>query len=157
MIDLIIIVGLLTLHGIIALSEMAFVSSRHFRLQEKFKRGNKSAGLALRLLEKLDHPIKAACFVGTPIGVRPIANYDRDNSFSGFSFDWGAIKEKSKHFVVFQSDDDPYVGLENGQGLANNLGVELTFVPKAGHFNKRAGYVKFEKLRDMILEILKET
>lgn len=52
MIDLIIIVGLLTLHGIIALSEMAFVSSRHFRLHEKFKRGNKSAGLALRLLEK---------------------------------------------------------------------------------------------------------
>ena len=52
MVDLIIIVGLLTLHGIIALSEMAFVSSRHFRLQEKLKRGNKSAGVALRLLEK---------------------------------------------------------------------------------------------------------
>lgn len=52
MYDLIIIFGLLTLHGIIALSEMAFVSSKHFRLQEKYQKGNKSAGLALRLLEK---------------------------------------------------------------------------------------------------------
>ncbi|MFA6981043.1 MAG: hemolysin family protein [Ignavibacteriaceae bacterium] len=52
MVDLIIIVSLLALHGIIALSEMAFVSSKHFRLQEKYKKGNKSAGLALRLLEK---------------------------------------------------------------------------------------------------------
>jgi len=52
MFDLIIIFALLTLHGIIALSEMAFVSSKHFRLQEKYQKGNKSAGLALRLLEK---------------------------------------------------------------------------------------------------------
>ena len=40
----------------------------------------------LRVLEKLEHPIKAAFFVGTPIRVRPILNYDRDSSFSGFSF-----------------------------------------------------------------------
>lgn len=108
----------------------------------------------LRVLEKLTHPVKAAFFVGTPVGVRPIANYDRDNSFSGFTFDWDKIKNKAKHFVVFQSDDDPYVGLENGKELAKNLGVELSFVPNAGHFNKKAGYVKFEKLRDMVLEIL---
>ena len=42
----------------------------------------------LRALEKLNHPIKAAFFVGTPIGVRPILNYDRDSAFSGFDFDW---------------------------------------------------------------------
>ncbi len=52
MYDLLIILSLLTLHGIIALSEMAFVSSKHFRLQERFQKGNKSAGLALKLLEK---------------------------------------------------------------------------------------------------------
>ncbi|MCK9211095.1 MAG: hemolysin family protein [Ignavibacteriaceae bacterium] len=52
MVDLIIIVSLLALHGIIALCEMAFVSSKHFRLQEKYQKGNKSAGLALHLLEK---------------------------------------------------------------------------------------------------------
>lgn len=108
----------------------------------------------LRILEKLGHSVMAAFFIGTPIGIRPIANYDRDNSFSGFTFDWKNIKKKARYFGVFQSDDDPYVGLENGKELAKNLGVELAFVPNAGHFNKTAGYVKFEKLRDEILGIL---
>jgi len=109
---------------------------------------------ALRILEKLEHPIKATFFVGTPVGVQPIKNYERDNGFSGFSFDWQSIKKKAEHFAVFQSDDDPYVGLENGKELSKNLGVELSFIPNAGHFNKKAGYLKFEKLRDKVLEIL---
>jgi len=110
----------------------------------------------LRILEKLEYPVKAAFFVGTPIGVRPIANYDRDNAFSGFTFDFETIKKKAQHFVVFQSDNDPYVGLENGNELAKNLGVELSFLPNAGHFNKKAGYTKFEDLRDKVLQILEQ-
>jgi hypothetical protein len=110
----------------------------------------------LRILEKLSHPITAACFVGTPIGVQSILNYDRDNAFSGFDFDWENIKAKAKRFVVFQSDNDPYVGLENGQELAKHLGVDLSFVPNAGHFNAKAGYTSFPDLRDMVLAILEE-
>lgn len=105
----------------------------------------------LRVLEKLQHPVKAAIFVGTPIGVRPILNYDRDNSFSGFSFDWKSIVKKAQHFEVFQSDDDPYVSFGNGEQLAKNLHVALNFVPNAGHFNTRAGYKQF----DLLLEKLK--
>lgn len=105
----------------------------------------------LRILEKLDHPVKAAIFVGTPIGVRPILNYDRDNSFSGFSFDWESIITKAHYFEVFQSDNDPYVSMENGEQLAKNLNVALNFVPNAGHFNTKAGYTKF----DLLLEKLK--
>jgi predicted alpha/beta hydrolase family esterase len=110
----------------------------------------------LRIMEKLEQPVKAAFFIGTPIGVRPILNFDRDNAFSGFNFDWSNIKIKAKHFIVFQSDDDPYVGLDNGKELAKNLGVDLSFVPNAGHFNKKAGYLKFEKLRDKVLEIFEK-
>lgn len=110
----------------------------------------------LRVLEKLDHPVKAAIFVGAPIGVRPILNYDRDNSFSGFDFDWDAIKSKAKNFVVYQSDDDPYVGLDNGKELAKHLGIELSFIPNAGHFNKRAGYTEFEDLKNKLLAILEK-
>lgn len=109
----------------------------------------------LRILEKLNHPIKAAFFVGTPIGVQPILNYERDSAFSGFTFNWDKIRKQAKHFVVYQSDNDPYVGLENGKELAKNLGVELSFIPNAGHFNARAGYTKFEALREKVLEILK--
>lgn len=108
----------------------------------------------LRILEQLDTPVRAACFVGTPVGVKPITFYDRDVAFSGFDFDWDTIKHNAKDFVVFQSDDDPYVSLGNGQELASRLGVELSFVPNAGHFNAKAGYLTLELLRDRILELV---
>jgi predicted alpha/beta hydrolase family esterase len=108
----------------------------------------------LRILEKLSHPVKAAIFTGTPIGIRPILNYDRDNSFSGFNFDWESIREKANTFIVFQSDNDPYVSLANGEQLAKNLGVELTFIPKAGHFNAKAGYLRFDELLEKIKPLL---
>jgi len=100
----------------------------------------------LRILEQLKHPIKAAFFVGTPVGVKPILNYERDIKFSDFSFEWGAITNKASHFEVFQSDTDPYVSLGNGEKLAKKLGVGLNFVPNAGHFNSKAGYEKFDLL-----------
>lgn len=104
----------------------------------------------LRVLEKLVHPVKASFFVGAPIGIRPIANYDRDNSFSGFEFNWDRIKENMGSATVFQSDTDPYVGLGNGEELAKHLGVELSFVPNAGHFNAKAGYLEFEELFEKV-------
>jgi len=108
----------------------------------------------LRILEQLKHGIKAVFLIGTPIGVRPILNYDRDSSFSGFSFNWPIIKTRAKYFVVFQSDDDPYVSLNNGEQLAKELDVELSFIPHAGHFNKRAGYTEFEALLKKVETIL---
>jgi len=109
---------------------------------------------ALRLLEKLSHPVKAVFLTGTPVGILPLLNYDRDNSFSGFSFDWPAIKSKASNFVVFHSDNDPYVSLGNGEELARKLGVGLSFIPGAGHFNAKAGYLKFEELFKKVKEIL---
>lgn len=109
----------------------------------------------LRVLEKLNHSVRAAVFVGTPIGEKPIQNYDRDMSFSGFNFDWEKIKNMAKDFIVYHSDNDPYVGLENGKKLAENLGVDLTFVPNAGHFNAKAGYLEFPDLLEKLGLILK--
>jgi len=105
---------------------------------------------ALRVLENLKHPIKAAYFVGTPIGIPPIANNERDNAFTDNNFDWQKIKNNAKHFDVFQSDNDPYVGLDNGKKLAKHLGVELSFIPNAGHFNAKSGYTQFPLLLEKI-------
>src|SRR3989344_448697 len=55
----------------------------------------------LRVLEKLQHPVRAVFLVGTPIGINPILNYDRDSSFGGFDFDWQNIKTKAKDFYVY--------------------------------------------------------
>ena len=100
----------------------------------------------LRILEKLERSVRGAFLTGTPVGEKPIKFYDRDVAFSGFDFDWDKIKQNAKHFVVFQSDDDPYVGLKNGEVLADKLGVKLNFIPNAGHFNAKAGYTKFPEL-----------
>lgn len=100
----------------------------------------------LRILEKLEQTIKSVFLTGTPIGLKPLLNYERDQAFSGFNFNWPKIKAGAKNFVVFHSDNDPYVSFGNGEELAKQLGVDLSFVPNAGHFNKKAGYTKFEEL-----------
>ncbi len=109
---------------------------------------------ALKVLERLKSSVKGVFLVGTPIGVRPILNYDRDSSFSGFDFDWSIIKANSKEFVVYQSDNDPYVSLGNGEHLAAELGIELTFIPSAGHFNKKAGYLEFPALLERVMDLI---
>lgn len=109
----------------------------------------------LRILEKLDQPVEAAFLVGTPIGVQPILNYERDKSFSGFDFDWKKIKNNAHYFVVFHSDNDPYVGLDNGKELAKHLDVNLDFRPKSGHFNTKAGFLKFDDLLKKIEVVIK--
>ena len=110
--------------------------------------GHSLGGLfALKLLENLVQPVYLTVLVATPIGVGTIKNYAADKAFAnGFNFNWDKIKQNSKNLIVYHSDNDPYVSLENGQELAKHLGVELTFIPNAGHFNKAAGYTKFEDL-----------
>jgi len=110
--------------------------------------GHSLGGLfLLRLLEHLDHQIKAAFFVATPVGVEPVKNYAADEAFAGgFSFNWEKIKTKARHSTIYHSDNDPYVPLENGKLLAEKLGVTLTFIPNAGHFNEAAGYTTFPEL-----------
>jgi predicted alpha/beta hydrolase family esterase len=64
------------------------------------------------------------------------------------------IENSSEKFVVFHSDDDPWVGMGNGEKIAKELHVKMNFVPNAGHFNKSSGYVKFPKLLEKIKEII---
>jgi len=109
---------------------------------------------ALRVLEQLKHSIKAVFLVGTPIGIRPILNFNRDSNFGGFNFDWAIIKTQAKYFTVYHSNNDPYVSLGNGEQLVKELGVELSFIPNAGHFNAKAGYLSFPDLLKKLEEIL---
>ena len=56
--EIVIIIGLILLNGILAMSEIALVSARKARLETEAKRGNKSAGTALKLANEpdLNHP-----------------------------------------------------------------------------------------------------
>lgn len=119
--------------------------------------GHSLGGLfLLRVLERLSHPVAAAFFVAAPIGVKPILYYEGDEKFSGFGFDWTEIKKKAKHFFVYHSGNDPYVSLANGEGLAKNLGVKLSFIPNAGHINAESGWASFPLLLSDVEGVLKK-
>jgi len=111
-----------------------------------------SLGVAflLNVIEK--NPIKAALFVA---GFTGKIGHELDDSMKTFSqreFDFEKIRKNCKDFYVFNSENDPYIRLEKAQELAKNLGTKVVLVKDAGHFNKAAGYTKF----DLLLEKIKE-
>ncbi|MBU2214087.1 alpha/beta hydrolase [Patescibacteria group bacterium] len=108
----------------------------------------------LRVLEESKTKIAAAFIVATPIGVTKTKFWEGDKPFIGHPFNWDAIRANCQHFCVFHSDDDPYVPLENGQECAKQLGVDLNFIPNAGHFNAESGYSEFAELLEEVKKIL---
>lgn len=109
--------------------------------------GHSKGGMfLLKVLERLQEPVNIAVFVSAPIGVKPIRYYEEDKLFSNFDFNWPNIVSKAQEFVVFHSDNDPYVSMTNGQKLAERLGVDLTFMPNAGHINAESGFTELPQL-----------
>ncbi len=108
----------------------------------------------LSVLEKLDHPIKAAFFVAG--FVKEIGNPDFDSINRTFyrEFDWGKIRRNCGHFEVIHSDNDPYVPIGRAEELAGRLKVKLQIVKGAGHFNKASGYERFDFLLSEISGLL---
>jgi len=84
--------------------------------------------------------------IASPIGIPPIKNIKTDQSFLEDNFNFELIKKRARNFAVFHSDNDHLVGLANGEELAKKLGVKLQLVKGAGHFNAKAGYLKFPKI-----------
>ena len=92
----------------------------------------------LKLLERLDRPVKAAVLVAAPAGATKGHLYIAARDFTGgFSYDWAKIRSRAARFVVFQSDNDQTVALPNGQLIATNLGVDLKTVSGGGHWTFR--------------------
>ena len=115
--------------------------------------GHSKGGMfLLKLLEKLEQPVDTAVFVAAPIGVKPILYYEEDKKFSNFDFDWQRIVSKANTFIVFHSDNDSYVSMANGEELASHLGVELTFIPNAGHISASSGFTTFQPLSDKLFQ-----
>ena len=105
----------------------------------------------LSILENLQHSIKTAFFVAGFAGLLNNSDFDELNkTFVTKSFDWAKIRSNCKKFYIINSDNDPYVSLEKGKNLAENLGAELIILKNAGHFNEKAGYTKFELLFEKI-------
>lgn len=106
----------------------------------------------LDILEK--YQAKAAYLVAGFVGKADNKFDPGMESFSQKLFNWPTIKKNCQKFVVFHSNNDPYLKLEKGQEVAKLLGIPLTFVENAGHFNETSGYTKFELLLSKIMDNL---
>jgi len=105
----------------------------------------------LRVLERIDSPIKGAFFVSGFTKLLGNETFDSINkTFVDKDFNWDKIRNNCKHFSVYHSNNDPYVPIECANELSEKLGVNLTIIENAGHFNKDSGYIKFEKLLEEI-------
>jgi len=109
----------------------------------------------LSVLERINIPIKAAFFISGFLKLLGDETFDSVNkTFIEKEFDWQRIKQNCKQFFVYHSDNDPYVPIEYANELATKLEVKLRIIKNAGHFNKEAGYTKFEKLLEDIKLLL---
>jgi len=109
---------------------------------------------ALTILEQFQ--AEAAFLIAGYVGLMGNEYDEQVSTFTMKDFDWDRIRANCPSFTVFHSNDDPYrIKLEMGYKIAELLGVELSYVPNAGHFNEAAGYTEFDLLRTKILDLLR--
>jgi predicted alpha/beta hydrolase family esterase len=112
-------------------------------------------GFILNLLERSTTRVSAIFFVSGFLGKLGLKDFDPINeTFVCCQFDWEKIKNNTGGIFVYNSDDDPYVPLEKGKELSQNLGVELNIIHNAGHINADAGYKKIPFLLKSINSFL---
>ena len=104
--------------------------------------------LALRLLEQ-GIKIKSAFLVAT------FANnlgWDvlKKSNFFNKPFDWETIKNNCDHFEVFTSKNDPHLKIEDGDEVADNLGVENQILDVYKHFNMTEFPFLLERVKNNI-------
>jgi len=109
------------------------------------------ATFLLHILEGLDVCVAQAIFVAPVTSALGLPDYDALNrTFCDHTFDWDSIRRNVRRADVFCGDDDPYVPLEQPQGLAKSLNAPLTIIPGGRHLNAEAGYTEFPELLQSI-------
>jgi len=111
----------------------------------------------LSTLQQINVRIKASFFVAGFVG---LLNDDLDKinyTFTDRTFDWKKIKQNCQEFFVINSTNDPYIPINKAKELANLLDAKLEIVDGAGHFNAKAGYLKFPELFNQIKTVLDRT
>ena len=108
------------------------------------------SALILHALEKVDRPICGAFFAAGFISEIGNPDFDGINRTFYQRIDFSKVKENCKSFVVFYSDNDPYVREEKSMELATSLGVKPMMIKGAGHFNGKTFLVLLEKIKQLI-------
>ena len=103
----------------------------------------------LRVLETLNghEKINAAILV---CGFTNDLGIDEIRDFFNTGFNWKKIRSKAEKFVIINSDNDPYMKIDEGKILHEKLGGELIIEHNAGHINEEAGFVEYPRLLEII-------
>jgi predicted alpha/beta hydrolase family esterase len=110
---------------------------------------------ALRILEETTHPIKGLYMVAAFAGKIGNEGLDRiQTSFIEKPFQWDLIKKNVGHVRVLNGTNDPFVPVEEGEKVAENLGGEFLLIDEGGHINKAYGYETCEPLLESIKKSL---
>ncbi|MFA6269419.1 MAG: alpha/beta hydrolase [archaeon] len=108
----------------------------------------------LSILESVPSKVKACFFVAGFTGALNLPKFDPVNkTFTEKEFNWKKIISNCEKFILFASDNDPYVPLSKTQELCDKLNGKLIIVPNGGHFGTKAGYTEFARLLEEIKKI----
>lgn len=109
------------------------------------------AGFILNLLEAASQPVLGSFFVAGFVGKIGLPDYDKLNeSFVCREFNWQAIRKNLGFACLFHSDHDAYVDSSKAEELSQKLGIPITLVPGAGHFNYESSYMTFPLLLEKL-------
>jgi len=61
-----------------------------------------------------------------------------------------ALHAEEVHMIV--SDDDPWVNLDEAEGIAAHYNIDLSVIHKAGHINADSGYGKWPFIENLVME-----
>lgn len=106
----------------------------------------------LRYLESLSEGEKIGgavlvAGVAESIGIKEL------EKFFTTPFDFEKIKCSAKHFVVINSDNDPYIPIKHGEILRDKLGGKLVIIPNGDHLNAGNGLFEFPLVFEEISRI----
>lgn len=94
--------------------------------------------------------VKDLYLVAPFYGIINIPDFDKVNCPFFIREDLQRIVEYTKKRVCLISKTDPYVPNELSDEFAEKIRAEKIYFEDAGHFNKAAGYLKFEELFEML-------
>ncbi|MFA6522898.1 MAG: alpha/beta fold hydrolase [Candidatus Peribacteraceae bacterium] len=112
---------------------------------------------ALRLLERMEHPIKAMFLVASVWGTMGNKYDPVMTTFTEAPYNWIIIRNNCPHVEVLHADNDPYIRLSLAEELAKNLGTKVTLIRDGKHLNEAAGFTEFPQLLTRILKQLQQT
>lgn len=115
--------------------------------------GHSSGAVAiLGLLEALPKNVKVNSVYLVGSFKDSLGNKNFEGLFTN-PFDFKLIKTKSRKFIYFHSDNDPYCPLSHAKYLQKHTAGELVLIPGQKHFSTNEGGLKYKKFPELLAKI----